>query len=94
MPKGKIMRATAALLVGTSLLAVAVPAAAQTQPEQTAQAGNPPPAAVPVQDQGAIIVTATKRASTVQDVLAGNAHAPLISAPTMPTEYSSCAAPL
>ena len=68
MPKGKIMRATAALLVGTSLLAVAVPAAAQTQPEQTAQAVNPPPAAAPVQDEGAIIVTATKRASTVQDV--------------------------
>jgi iron complex outermembrane receptor protein len=62
------MRATAALLVGTSLLAVAVPAAAQTQPEQTAQAVNPPPAAVPMQDEGAIIVTATKRASTVQDV--------------------------
>ena len=36
------MRATAALLVGTSLLAVAVPATAQTQPEQTAQAVNPP----------------------------------------------------
>jgi len=62
------MRATAALLVGTSLLAVAVPATAQTQPEQTAQAVNPPPAAADVQDQGAIIVTATKRASTVQDV--------------------------
>src|SRR6476620_8066791 len=63
------MRATAALLIGTSLLAVATPALAQTQPEQTAQAVNPPataPASEP--DQGAIIVTATKRASTVQDV--------------------------
>src|SRR6476620_8094844 len=70
MPKGKIMRATAALLIGTSLLAVATtPALAQTQPEQTAQAVNPPPTAPAAEpDQGAIIVTATKRASTVQDV--------------------------
>ena len=64
------MRATAALLIGTSILAVASPAAAQTQSETTAQAVNPQPNAgpLPVQDQGAIIVTATKRASTVQDV--------------------------
>ena len=63
------MRATAALLIGTSLLAVTTTAAAQTQPEQTAQAVNPPPTAPASEpDQGAIIVTATKRASTVQDV--------------------------
>ena len=68
------MRATPALLISTSILAVAAPAAAakdtQTTPEQTAQAVNPPPQASPTQTQeeGAIIVTATKRASTVQDV--------------------------
>ena len=65
------MRATTALLIGTSFIAVAAPAAgAQTEAEQQAQAAqpqtNPPP--VPVEEQGAIIVTATKRASTVQDV--------------------------
>src|SRR5438067_10393929 len=65
------MRASTALLISTSLIAVASPAAAaQTTPEQQTQAvqpqTNPPP--VPIQDQGAIIVTATKRASTVQDV--------------------------
>src|SRR5258708_3362302 len=68
---GFTMRCTAALLIGTSIVAVAAPAAAaQTKPEQAAQAANPPPnaAPVPVQDEGAIIVTATKRASTVQDV--------------------------
>src|SRR5438067_7206582 len=62
---------TTALLIGTSIIAVASPAAAaQTTPEQQTQAvqpqTNPPP--VPVEEQGAIIVTATKRASTVQDV--------------------------
>jgi iron complex outermembrane recepter protein len=64
------MRANVALLIGTSLLAVAASASAQTQSETTAQAVNPPPSAAPqpIQDQGAIIVTATKRASTVQDV--------------------------
>ena len=63
------MRASAALLIGTSILAVASPAAAQTQSEAVAQAVNPPPSAPPQQqDEGAIIVTATKRASTVQDV--------------------------
>jgi iron complex outermembrane receptor protein len=65
------MRATTAFLFGTSIIAIAAPAAAaQTTPEQQAQAAqpqtNPPP--VPVEEQGAIIVTATKRASTVQDV--------------------------
>ena len=65
------MRYTAALLIGTSIVAVAAPAAAaQTTPEQTAQVANPPPTVqpTPVQEQGAIIVTATKRATRVQDV--------------------------
>ena len=64
------MRFSAALLIGTSVLAVAAPAAAQTTPEQTAQAVNPPPTAPPTAgpEEGAIIVTATKRASTVQEV--------------------------
>jgi iron complex outermembrane receptor protein len=65
------MRATAALLIGTSILAVSAPAAAaQTQQEAAAQAANPQPntRSVPLQDQGEIIVTATKRASTVQEV--------------------------
>src|SRR4051812_39347882 len=60
------MRTTAALLIGTSVLAFAVPAAAQTAQESAAQAANQPPVA---QATGAdIIVTATKRASRVQDV--------------------------
>src|SRR6185369_6633979 len=63
---GFIMRFSSALLIGTSVIAVAMPAAAaQTGQEQAAQAANNQPA---VQDEGAIIVTATKRASTVQDV--------------------------
>ena len=65
------MRVTSILLIGTSVIAVAAPAAAaQTQQEATAQAVNPPPEAgpLPIQEQGAIIVTATKRASTVQEV--------------------------
>src|SRR5438552_2300705 len=60
------MRATAALLIGTSVLAFAVPASAQTTPETQAQPANQPPVA---QASGAdIIVTATKRATRVQDV--------------------------
>src|SRR5436190_23906757 len=68
--RGNLMRISAALLIGTSVLAVATPAAAQTQPETTAQAVNPQPATAPsaATDEGAIIVTATKRASRVQDV--------------------------
>src|SRR5438128_4521794 len=67
-PGVNLMRATA-LLIGTSLVAIATPALAQTQAERTAQAVNPPPNASPAfQNQGAIIVTATKRASTVQEV--------------------------
>src|SRR5437868_8496102 len=60
------MRTTAALLIGTSVLAFAVPASAQTTPEAQAQPANQPPVA---QASGYdIIVTATKRASRVQDV--------------------------
>src|SRR5437868_2954275 len=64
------MRAVAALLIGSSALAIAVPAAAQTGQEAVAQAVNPKPQAAPVPqaEQEAIIVTATKHASTVQDV--------------------------
>jgi iron complex outermembrane receptor protein len=65
------MRFTPHLLIGTSLLAVASAAGAQTQQESAAQAANPPASASPAAPQpteGAIIVTATKRASTVQDV--------------------------
>src|SRR4051794_2313664 len=64
------MRSTAALLIGTSMLAVAMPAAAQTSQEQAAQRANPSASAspTPLEEQGAIIVTATKRASRVQDV--------------------------
>jgi iron complex outermembrane receptor protein len=65
------MRAMTALLFGTSIIAVAAPAAAaQTTPEQQTQAVQPQtnPQPVPVEEQGAIIVTATKRASRVQDV--------------------------
>jgi iron complex outermembrane recepter protein len=59
------MRTTAALLIGTSVLAFAVPASAQTGQESAAQAANQQVA----QASGAdIIVTATKRATRVQDV--------------------------
>ncbi|HVM23656.1 MAG TPA: TonB-dependent receptor [Sphingomicrobium sp.] len=65
------MRVSTALLIGTSLLAVAAPATAQTAQEEAAQAINPPataPTPGPEPTEGAIIVTATKRASTVQEV--------------------------
>ena len=65
------MRLMPTLLITTSILAVAAPAAAQTQQEEAAQAANPQPNASSAQPQvmeGEIIVTATKRASTVQDV--------------------------
>jgi iron complex outermembrane receptor protein len=58
------MRISSALLIGTSALAFAAPAFAQTGQEAAAQAANQ--AAEPG-DQGAIIITAQKRASTVQD---------------------------
>ena len=60
------MRTSSALLIGTSILAFAVPVSAQTTQEQAAQAANQQPVA---ETSGAdIIVTATKRASRVQDV--------------------------
>ncbi|HEY8434806.1 MAG TPA: TonB-dependent receptor, partial [Sphingomicrobium sp.] len=74
------MRSTAFLLIGTSALTFAASAAAQTTPEQATQATNAAKARTsaetaqsagsqtPPSDQGEIIVTATKRASTVQDV--------------------------
>src|SRR5215207_2013022 len=65
---------TSSFLIGTSLLALAAPAFAQTGEEDTAQAVNeqiepPSPAAMPAPiEEGEIIVTATKRAGRVQDV--------------------------
>jgi iron complex outermembrane receptor protein len=67
------MRASFHLLVGTAVIAIATPALAQpqqgdtgnTQAEQVAQSANQPPATEANAD---IIVTATKRASTIQDV--------------------------
>jgi iron complex outermembrane recepter protein len=64
------MRISAALLIGTSILALATPVTAQTAQEDAAQAANPQtttPSTQPASDSE-IIVTATKRASTVQDV--------------------------
>ena len=64
------MRISATLLAGTCVIAIATPAWAQTAQEQAAQAVNPPTAtpAAPPTPEGEIIVTAQKRASTVQDV--------------------------
>ncbi len=56
---------TAILLFGVSTTALVSPAAAQTAPEATAQAVNGPEGE---SDYGTIVVTATKRASTIQDV--------------------------
>jgi iron complex outermembrane receptor protein len=61
------MRISAALLISTSALVFTAPAFAQTAAEGVAQAANQPPA-TEAEGQGEIIVTATKRASTVQDV--------------------------
>ena len=64
--------AARSLLVGTALFALATPAFAQTTSEDAAQAVNPGPnaAITPAEEPqgGEIIVTATKRASRVQDV--------------------------
>ncbi len=57
-------RATRTLLIGAAAIALATPAFAQTTEEAQAQAVNQPDADAPE----TIIVTATKRASTVQDV--------------------------
>ena len=61
--------ATRSLLASAAVLAFAAPAAAQTAQESQAQTTNADPA--PDEDErslGEIVVTATKRASTVQDV--------------------------
>ena len=55
---------TGSLLAGTAAIALAVPASAQTTQEEVAQTVNQPEET----QQADIIVTATKRASTVQDV--------------------------
>ena len=60
------MRISAALLISTSAFVFTAPALAQTAAEGAAQAANQP--AAMQEGQGEIIVTATKRASTVQDV--------------------------
>jgi iron complex outermembrane receptor protein len=60
------MRTSALLLISTAAIAIATPGLAQTTEEEVAQAANEPEeAAANSQD---IIVTATKRASRVQDV--------------------------
>jgi len=60
------MRNTALLLVGTAAVALSTPTFAQSTQEDTAQAANQPEVAQTSGDE--IIVTATKRASRVQDV--------------------------
>ena len=59
------MRTTSLLLIGTAVAALATPSFAQSTQEDVAQAANQSP---DVQENGEIIVTATKRASRVQDV--------------------------
>ena len=60
------MRTSATLLIGTALAALSAPAFAQSTQEDVAQAANQPEDAQGAGDE--IIVTATKRASRVQDV--------------------------
>lgn len=60
-----MMRASTLLLLGASVLTFATPAFAQTTQEDAAQTANQPPDTRASQE---IIVTATKRASTIQDV--------------------------
>ena len=59
------MRTSTFLLIGTAAAALCSPAIAQTAPEEVAQTANQPEEPSVGED---IIVTATKRASTVQDV--------------------------
>ena len=56
---------SAVLLFGVSTMALAMPVAAQTAPESVAQEVNGPTGE---DELGTIVVTATKRASTIQDV--------------------------
>src|SRR5918993_4074856 len=59
------MRTTSLLLIGTAAAALAAPSFAQSTQEDVAQAANQPP---DTEANDEIIVTATKRASRVQDV--------------------------
>jgi hypothetical protein len=60
------MRISTTLMIGASAIAIASPAFAQTSQENSAQQANPPgQTPSQLQDQGEIIVTATKRASRV-----------------------------
>ena len=59
------MRSSALLLIGTAAIAISAPGLAQTTEEDVAQAANQPEEPSAGRD---IVVTATKRASTVQDV--------------------------
>ncbi|MEO5611594.1 MAG: TonB-dependent receptor, partial [Sphingomicrobium sp.] len=59
------MRTTSILLIGTAAIAISTPSFAQSTQEDVAQAANQPD---DTQGNGEIIVTATKRASRVQDV--------------------------
>src|SRR5436190_4025057 len=63
------MRISTTLMISASAIALATPAFAQTSQENSAQQANPPgQGQSQLQDQGEIIVTATKRASRVQEV--------------------------
>src|SRR3954447_25799535 len=67
--QGDLMRFTALLLIGTSAAAVASQAAAQSAQETSAQAAKSSRTAPrPGNDMEEIIVTATKRAATVEEV--------------------------
>lgn len=59
------MKHHALLLIGTAVCALATPTYAQSTQEEVAQAANQPP---DTQTNDEIVVTATKRSSTVQDV--------------------------
>jgi iron complex outermembrane receptor protein len=60
------MRISALLLIGSATLAICAPASAQTTEEDQAQAANAPEDGQSSADE--IVVTATKRASRIQDV--------------------------
>ena len=63
---GDTMRISALLLAGAAAIAIATPSYAQTTEEDQAQAANTPEDAQTGGDE--IVVTATKRASRIQDV--------------------------